>query len=229
MFVTAPNSTIGGAAVNVQVTFITSLNQLEVQIQNLEGSISVETQAVSAVDWLLKNLDNSPTIQPSTITLVQTNEAGLGQVVNITSTTATLSALTTITNRWGISSSGQQIVGGEQISTFTGGSPSQLIIGPPPYNHPNAAITGHNPFLETDSSTHISYVLGYGTNSGVTANTVISQARLSFGTSFATAQELDLVFEAPEPGTVGLLLGGIALICLGLTRRRGKPDSPDQK
>jgi hypothetical protein len=220
VFVTAPGANILGSAVDDRITFITSQNQVEIQIQNLELNISREIQAISAIDWLLHNTDNSAISQPTSIALVTSGETNLGQVINISgSTTYTTAALTSITNRWAISTSGQQIIGGQEISTFTGGSPSQLIIGPPNYNNPNNAVTGHNPFLETSDTTHISYVLTYGANSGVTGATLITQARLSFGTMFATTQELDLIPEVPEPGTIALSLAGIVLICLGRLRR----------
>jgi hypothetical protein len=139
-----------------------------------------------------------------------------------------MNPLTSITTRWALftsaapnsSSVGAQIAGGTQLTAISGGKPTQLIIGPPNYNNPNAAITGHNPFLETSSSTHISYVITYGANSGVTENTVISQARLSFGTAFVATQELDLIPEVPEPGTLTISLTGMALIGLGGLRRQ---------
>jgi hypothetical protein len=139
-----------------------------------------------------------------------------------------MSPLTSVTNRWALftsaapnsSSAGAQIAGGTQLTTISGGKPTQLVIGPPNYNNPNSAITGHNPFLETSSSTHISFIITYGANSGITENTVISQARLSFGTAFVDTQELDLIPEVPEPGTVALSLAGLAAIGWGRLRRK---------
>jgi hypothetical protein len=237
VFVTAPGANILGAGVLDRVTFITSLNQVEIQVQNLEPGISFETQAITAIDWLLHNVDLSPTSQPTaglgSVALVTSGEANLGQVINISgSTTYTTAALTTITNRWALFTSpgtsttaGAEITGGTQLTASSGGKPNQLIIGAPNYSNPNAAITGHNPFLETDTSTHISYKITYGANSGVTDATVITQARLSFGTAFAATQELDLILETPEPGTVLLSLAGIGLLRVGRLRLRRPPQS----
>jgi hypothetical protein len=231
--VTPPGANVLGALVDDRITFITSLNKVEIQVQNLELNIRLETQAIAAIDWLLQNVDNSATSQPTSglgsVALKTSGDPNLGSVIDISgSTTYTMNPLTSITNRWALftsaapnsSSVGAQIAGGTQLTAISGGKPTQLIIGPPNYNNPNAAITGHNPFLETSSSTHISYVITYGANSGVTENTVISQARLSFGTAFVATQELDLIPEVPEPGTLTISLTGMALIGLGGLRRQ---------
>lgn len=231
VFVTAPGATIGTAAVNDRITFITSANQVEIQIQNLQTNISVETQAIVAVDWLLNGFANA---QPTSITMLtdaNSTETGLGQVITISgSTSYTTALLSSITSRWSVSTSGEQLTGGSEITAIGGGKPNQLIIGPPNYNNPNAAITGHNPFLETDTSgSHISFVLDYAPSVGITAATTINSTtgfrpRLSFGTTFSTTQELDLIVETPEPETVVLSLAGIALMFAG-RRWRGRKSS----
>jgi hypothetical protein len=233
VFVTPPGANVLGALVDDRITFITSLNKVEIQVQNLELNIRLETQAIAAIDWLLHNIDNSATSQPTSglgsVALKTSGDPNLGSVIDISgSTTYTMSPLTSITNRWALftspapdsSSVGAQIAGGTQLTAISGGKPTQLIIGAPNYNNPNNAVTGHNPFLETSSTTHISYVITYGANSGITENTVISQARLSFGTAFVGTQELDLIPEVPEPGTVTLSLTGMVVIGLGCVRRR---------
>jgi len=51
VFVTPPGANILGALVDDRITFITSLNRVEIQVQNLELNIRLETQAVAAIDW----------------------------------------------------------------------------------------------------------------------------------------------------------------------------------
>ena len=51
VFVTPPGANILGAEVDDRITFITSLNRVEIQVQNLELNIRLETQAVAAIDW----------------------------------------------------------------------------------------------------------------------------------------------------------------------------------
>jgi hypothetical protein len=235
-YVTANGANILGSNVNDRITFITSLNQIEIQVQNLQTGISREIQAISAIDFLIGGVLN---VQPTSINLKTSLVAdpNLGQVITITdSTTYTTAALTTITNRWNVSTTGQQLAGGTQISVFGGGrgSPTQLIIGPPAYGAVNAAVTGHNPFLETDAGTHISFVLTYAPSANITAFTNIDTdsgqlPRLSFGTTFATTQELDLIPEVPEPTTVAIFLGGFALICLGCLRQSRPNQSAGSK
>jgi hypothetical protein len=226
VFVTAPGANILGNPINDRITFITGLNQLEIQIQNLQLNINFETQAIVAADWLLHNLNNSSISQPASgrgSVALTTSGTNLGTVINITNppsvTTLVAGGLAGLTNRWSLFTSATQIPGGTQLTTLSGGQPNQLIIGPSPYPNPNNAVTGHNPFLETPAGTHISYVITYGANSGVTAATVVTRTRLSFGTAFATAQELDLIEETPEPGTAALSLAGFVLLSLGHLRR----------
>ena len=226
-FVTADGANILGSAVNDRITFITSANQIEIQVENLQTGISREIQAISGIDFLIAGVLN---VQPIGIAM-QTSlvtDPNLGQVISITnSTTYTPSPLASITSRWNISTTGQQLSGGTQISVFGGGrgSPTQLIIGPPNYGSVNSAVTGHNPYLETDAGKHISFILTYDASAHVSAATNIDVdsgqlPRLSFGTTFAANQELDLIPEVPEPATVAMFLGGIALICLGRLRAK---------
>jgi hypothetical protein len=76
VFVTPPGANVLGALVDDRITFITSLNRVEIQVQNLELNIRLETQAITAIDWLLHNIDNSGTSQPT---------SGLGSVALTTS------------------------------------------------------------------------------------------------------------------------------------------------
>ncbi|MEO8373340.1 MAG: PEP-CTERM sorting domain-containing protein [Candidatus Solibacter sp.] len=236
-------------SVSARVVIITTLNRVEIQISDLLSNPITDAQTISAIDWLLHNVDNSSIAQPvaglSKVTLLKTGETNLGNVANFADCAAgscgnvptiTPLASSTIVSDWSVYTNyvgassvtaGAQIVGGTQITAMNGGTPSQLILGPGPYTSANNSITGgrlsqlkHNPFLQTDLNYHISYIIDYGTNSGVTALTQITQARMSFGTTFAANQELDLIVETPEPATTAMMLGGLGLIVIGTRRRR---------
>jgi hypothetical protein len=211
VFVTAPGANIFGAGVSDRVTFITSLNQVDIQVQNLPLNIDHEIQALAAMDWLPLNLDNSAVGQPIWAALLTSGEANLGSLTDFTGPDMdAMAALTSNTNRWAIYAS-TQITGGTGLSMPSGGTRTQLLPGPLD--------------LETPDSTVVSYRIAYGANSHVTADTVIAQVRLTFGTSDYATQGLNALTEAPEPGTVPLSLAGIALIIVGRLRRRGPPRS----
>jgi hypothetical protein len=213
VFVTAPGANVLGAGVSDRVTFITSLNQVEIQVQNLPLNIDHEIQALAAVDWLPLNLDNSAVVgQPISAALLTSGEANLGSLTDFTGPGMdAMAALMSNTNRWALYAS-TQITGGTELSMWSGGTRSQLLPGPLD--------------LETPDSAVMSYRIAYGANSHVTADTVITQVRLTFGTSFDYSTDgLNALTDTPEPGTVALSLTGIALIIVGRLRRRGPPRS----
>lgn len=220
---TTAGAVIGTAPVNDRITFITTANRVEIQIQNLQTNISVETQAIASIDFLLNGFAN---VQPTAITMLTNQEANLGSVITVTGNSGNATAaLSTLTSRWQIANSGQLLPGGTEIDVFSGGSPNQLIIGPEPYNNPNKAVTGHNPFLETAAEQHISFYLDYAPSAGITAATTINSStgfrpKLDFGTTFATTQEIDLIVELPEPASFLLFGGGLALLLLAARFRR---------
>jgi hypothetical protein len=130
------------------------------------------------IDWLLCNIDNSSTSQPTSglgsVALTTSGDPNLGSVVDINgSTTYTMRPLTSITNC------------------------RALFTTPAPNSSRRRTNRGWNAthgdqrrqtdaadhFLENSSGTHISYVVTYGANNGVTENAVITQARLSFDRS----------------------------------------------
>jgi hypothetical protein len=225
VFQTAPNATLLGFPISDRVTFITSLNTVEIQVQNLQTSADVDTQAIAAIDWALNGFANATPTSITLLTSANSSETGLGQVVNITGSGTggyTLSSLTTITNRWKIATT-SAISGGTEISVFGGGQPNQLIIGPPTYS-PNSSITNHNPFLETDASTHISFLMTYDASVGITSATTINSQTgfrpvLDFGTTLTGTQQVELIVELPEPAPVLSCLSGLLLL-LGARRFR---------
>jgi hypothetical protein len=230
-FWTTNTAAVGTDLVALKVTFITSSNQIEVRITNLELNPIKETQAVASVDFLLAGFSGGQP-QPTGIAL-KTNLAtdpNLGYVVNFAAShdnSYTTAALTTApANAWGISTTTRLLSGGTQITAINGGSPDYLIIGkstnPTQYVGANNAVPGHSPYLGTDPNDYIAFTLTYAANSGITANTAISTSTMpmvDFGTAFLAGQELSLT-DQPEPATVAMMLGGLGLILIGARRRR---------
>jgi hypothetical protein len=103
-----------------------------------------------------------------------------------------------------------------------GAGPAHLIIGPPDggntYSAANGSIAGngpHNPFLSESATFTI-------TGTGITADTTITSATFSFGTTAGVT--VDGVVASPEPSSFVLTLCGIGVVVLvGTYRSRRHP------
>jgi hypothetical protein len=222
-------------AVDATVTFITALDQITLRITNLQtetgGSVA---QTISAVDFHLQGLTGS-SLSPTLFSWQ--GEAGdltAGTGGNATFADGTRVYNSTggnLANRWTIfttccnaNGSGNQIAGGIQITTLSGGNPDETILGPPNTNpntyKANNGLVNDSPLLRTLPTTYIEYVIHFSAGSGVTSSTVVNAARMSWNTAFAAGTELDLISQTtPEPGTWGMLIGGFGLLAVGRWRR----------
>ena len=222
----------GGFLVYEKVTFITSANTIEVQIQNLTSNMRADTQAISSIDFLVSGISGLPA---NTTLALDTTGPNLGSTITFISTPSTYSALTPVFGSnltaasagWQLAAS--TLTSGIKLSTFPS-SPNYLIGGPPPYTNLNGSMVSgsHNPFFETDGTTHIGFKLTFDSSAHIDQNTTISTTtmpRLNFGTTDAGG-ELTTVLE-PEPGTVALMLGGLGLLCGAGIRRRKLTSSQD--
>lgn len=203
---TPAGSTTSGGAVDASATFVTGDGTLSITLTDLQANPTDVAQLISDLSFVLSNGATSGTIVSSA-----------GQEVTIaTNGTPTLGAV--VATGWGLNSTatGLQL---DALGVFT--SPTHLIIGPPDgtgiYSNANGSIAGngpHNPFLNGSAT----FLLDIA---GVTADTTISSATFSFGTT----EGADLVpgttgtTSVPEPGSLALLLvGGMVLVlrkCLG--------------
>jgi hypothetical protein len=105
-----------------------------------------------------------------------------------------------------------------------GAGPAHLIIGPPgaggTYSAANGSIAGngpHNPFLSQSATFTI-------TGTGITADTTITSATFSFGTTSGVTIVGVPVATVPEPVSLVLALCGIGTVGLvGIYRSRRRP------
>jgi hypothetical protein len=224
VFVTPPGSTIssGTISVNAQVTFITSQNQIEIRVANLQQEQGSVAQTISAVDWSFG----------SAIPVLPTQTARSGDMITLNSgsgntqvgyTKVVNGYATYSTDRWHQVFASTQISGGMEITALSGSNPDETIIGPPNASNlyqSNGGLRGDNPFLQTALGSYISWTFSFAPSDNITAATQVARVRTSFNTAFAATTELDLVLLTPEPGTPFMLLGGIAGLCFWRARKR---------
>ena len=243
-FTTAPGAIVhdnGGNpyAEDASVTFITALDQITIRITNMQQETSNGNviQTIAAVDFHLQGLTGA-SLTPTLLSWL--GEIGIlnhttGNSADFLNNSMTYSSAGGNTaNLWGINTNfvgagsnnaGAEISGGIQLTALTGNNTTQLILGPPntapnTYNA-NGTLIGSSPLLRTQTNTYIEYVIQFGAGSGVTAATIVDGARISFGRSFGGTSELDLM-KTPEPGTFGVILGGLGLAAGRKILRRRK-------
>jgi hypothetical protein len=209
--------TMGGLPVNVSADLVTGNGMVTVTLNNLQANPSSVIQGISDFGFFIKGItDPAASLVSST-----------GHELNITDSGTFTVAPGAVDTGWELTtpSSGPfaQSVYLNVVGTAIG--PAHLILGPPNTSTNLYDATGggsiqgnapHNPFLASGASFTIDVA-------GVTADTRIQSVIFSFGTS--AGNNLDGTCssdcggdQAPEPGTLALLGGG--LIMIGAFRRR---------
>jgi hypothetical protein len=208
-FVTPAGSTeSGGNPVNASATFTTSDGQIAVTLTDLLANPTTVAQLISDLSLTLSTGQTIGTLASSSGT--QINVAANG--------TFTLGA--TASTGWGLNNN---VSGGLQLDALGFVGPALLIIGPPDaggvYSAANNSIAGngpHNPFID-GSATFLLDVLG------VTADTTVTTATFSFGTT--EGDNVPGVPGVPLPGALPLFgTGLVGLVLLGWRRKKAKID-----
>jgi hypothetical protein len=206
---TAPGSTTGGGPVDATATFVTGDGTLLITLTDLQANPTDVAQLISDLDFTTSNGATSGTIASSS-----------GQEITVAND-GTFTTGSTVDTGWTLNSTatGLQL---DVLGTTT--APSHLIIGPPDgfnlYSNANGSIAGngpHNPFLNGSAT----FLLDIA---GVTADTTVTSATFSFGTT----EGADLVpgtppSAVPEPRTsltLAVLLGFMGLAQLRRSRVR---------
>ena len=210
-FDTPPGSVTSGGAVDASATFTTGAGTLDVTLTNLLANPTNVAQLLSDLSFTLSNGATSGTIAASS-----------GQEITVNSD-GTFTTGSVVDTGWTLNSTalGLQL---DVLGSPT--APSHLIIGAPDgsniYSSANGSIAGngpHNPFLNGTAT----FMLDIA---GVTADTTITGATFSFGTT----EGADLVpgtprTPVPEPASLPLLVAGLVGILLVYRKRLSEQSS----
>ena len=203
--------TLDGKPINASATFVTSLNQIQITLTNLQADPTSVIQAISDVYFTATDpLNGVLTGGPSTSALA------VGTYINISNTGAVSGAGNDLKS-WQLTN-GTGPFGGANtyhLNALWGGGGLQggqgLIIGDNtgatyPCDSGAGSICGnpgHNPFVDQTATFTLAIT-------GATVNTIISNVVLSFGTDGAVI---------PIPAAVWLFISGL-LGLIGIARRK---------
>jgi hypothetical protein len=207
VFQTPGGSTTGDGAVAGQATFSLSLGQLTLTLVDNQQNIISDGQAISGITFTLGSAAGSGSLSMINSGTIATVSSGGAY------TTGAADSLT----RWQASESASTV----HLTTLTGGKPNRLIIGPDDhggfnpavgkFSNANASVIQHNP-VELGTATFIISI------PGITANSIISDVSMIFGTTdYATDHTVPLTV-IPEPTT--MIAGALLLLPFGLSSLR---------
>jgi len=206
-YVTPPGSTTGGGPVSDSATFTTSANTLTIVLNDLLANPKDVAQLLSDLSF---TLGNGGSLTGATQTAAASSEITVAGDGSFTGPTP-ISGVATVAWPFTVNSATE---GTLDVLAAGGAGPSHLIIGPPgggnTYSAANGSIAGngpHNPFLFESATFTI-------TGLGITADTTITSATFSFGTTSGLTVDGVVVPEVPEPGSFVLSLCGIGVVVL---------------
>lgn len=198
-----------GNAVDAQAIFTTSLNTLTITLNNLEVDQRTVGQNISDLFFTLGSSATSGSITSSG-----------GNLINVNSGGTTSSAGTASSTGWVLSYSSSTGFHLNGLGTAAN-TPAYTILGLPGtggiYDNANSSIAGngpHNPFLDGSASFTLSIL-------GITADTTVTSAIFSFGTTSGdnvTGNRVPNV-SVPDGGATAALLGA-AIFSMNLFRRK---------
>ena len=208
VFVTPSVSSTSGP-VNAEADFSVVAGTITITLKDLQANPTDVAQLLSDLHF---TVDNASSLTGASLS----TSSGQEITVNSNGTSSTGSSVAT---GWVPTLSGTS--GVLDVLAGGGAGPSHLIIGPPggggTYSNANGSIAGngpHNPFLNQSASFTIT-----GPTTGITANTSITSASFSFGT---TDGQLVIPGQlVPEPSSLALGMVGLGIVsAIVMLRRR---------
>jgi hypothetical protein len=203
-FVTPTGATTGGGPVMASATITTGAGTVSIVLTDLLANPKDVAQLISDFQFVLSGGQTTGTLTGSSGQELTVNGDG------------SFSLGSTVPTGWALNNN---VGGGLQLDVLGApAGPSHLIIGPPgaggTYSNANGSIAGnkpHNPFLNQTAA----FML---TVAGVTADSTITSAIFSFGTTEGAALVPGVPRTAAEPESLALI--GLGLVALAWTRRR---------
>jgi hypothetical protein len=213
-YTTPPGATVPAGPVDAFATFTTSANTLTIALNDLLANPKDVGQLLSDLSF---TLGNGGSLTGATQTAPSSSEITVAGNGSFTGPTP-ISGVTTVGWPFVVSSATE---GSLDVLAAGGAGPAHLINGPPgagdTYGAANGSIAGngpHNPFLFESATFTI-------TGTGITADTTITSATFSFGTTSGVTVG---GVAAPEPSSLVLALCGIGVAGLvGGYRSRRRP------
>ena len=215
-YVTPPGATVGAGPVDASATFTTSANTLTIGLNDLLANPTDIGQLLSDLSFTLGNGGSLTGATETAASSAEITVAGNGSFTGPTP----ISGVAVVGWPFAVNSA---TAGTLDVLVGPGhAGPAHLIIGPPgaggTYSAANGSIAGngpHNPFLSESATFTI-------TGTGITADTTITSATFSFGTT--SGINVDGVTAVPEPSSFVLNLCGIGVVVLvGSYRSRRRP------
>lgn len=207
-FVTPTGSNPGGGPVSAEATFTTTADSLMITLTDLEGNPTDVAQLLSDLSFTLS--DGS--------LIGSSLSSSSGQEINVLGN-GTFTLGSTVATGW-VYSDSSSTMGLLDVLAAGGAGPTHLIIGPPgtgaTYSNANGSIAGnkpHNPFLNDSATFTI-------TGAGITADTTVTAATFSFGTTEGALLVPGVPAPTPEPRTTGIIVSAIGLIGILQYRRK---------
>ena len=223
VFVDPPGGTVAnlGFTEDLKVTITTGAGIVDISVQNFVTGNANVGFSVSGIGFTYGSL-SSPTATYNTA-------QNTGDELNITTGSGTNYTRTVggytadASDHWGVTNTiaptscptsnatclSTLVPNGTIVSSFTGGTPIQQVIGGPDgSNHyaTNGSTANHDPFTGGGNVVHWQVTVA-----GVTSATTIVKVYASFGSEADDTMQLQL-FNAPEPATFALLLPGAGLL-----------------
>src|SRR5260370_11787473 len=215
-FRTPSRSTQGGSSVIASAAFTTGEGTVTLDLSNLLSTAEMNNvaQNLSDIRFTLTDKFASGLVNDS-------NRSYTGRLIDIASDGSVTTNTTDLYDGWDFSNSGSTFLL-EELNSAEG--PSQTIIGgtpgsntPYPTSGSIAGNTPHNPFIQ--GTAHFTLNIA-----GVTANTSVSAATFSFGTTVGSnIQGGSGIQSVPEPSSLALMgFGLLALEAFGGLLRQSR-------